>query len=98
LLSNLIDEWVRTAWSLWEFGVLGSILERMCDMGGIGVTISEDGSWLYFMIITTTMTVYKMDEANGDLLQQYEFTGIDYGQVLSGIVFKDGILFVSGEV
>jgi hypothetical protein len=62
------------------------------------LTISTDGSHLYFLMQITSMTMYKMDGSNGDLLNKYVFSGISYDNDLSRIAFNSGTIFVSGTI
>jgi hypothetical protein len=62
------------------------------------LTISSDGVYLYFLLITVPMTIYKMNESNGNLLKQYRFIGVNSDYEFSRIVFNSGLIFVSGKI
>jgi hypothetical protein len=60
------------------------------------ITISEDGLYLYIMMYVNPVTLYKMDESNGNFLKKYEFDDTTHGYGLSRITFKSATIFMSG--
>jgi hypothetical protein len=62
------------------------------------LTISSDGSQLYFLMNALYVTAYKVDASNGDILKKYTFNAVYDDQNFSQIALNLGIVFVSGFI